>query len=45
MTDTIENICIEAHKLGKRELLLKKVADLREKHCNTPLNELFQKAF
>ena len=45
MCDTVEDICYEAHRLGKREVLLEHIPRLHQKLGNIPLNELYQKAY
>ena len=45
MNDTIEDICYEMHKVGKRELLLEVVLSVRKKHTKIPSVEVFQKAY
>lgn len=45
MSDTIEEICYQAHKIGKMKLLLKSIPKLQQENGHIPLNELYQKAY
>jgi len=45
MSNSIEDIFYEAHKLGKREALLESIPSFRRNHPSMRLKELYEKAF
>ena len=45
MSNTIEDLLYEAHKQGKREVLIKSLDDIRKTNPNLNLVDLYQLAY